>query len=200
MALELGTRSGSWWRLRPTVSTDVLAVASSLFFGFACNSAFLTGVLAGRSWIDPATWVFSAAMLVMLTALHLLLSLVLHRWFARPVLSVLIVATAFATYYMQRFGVYLDPSMLRNVLRTDVAEASELFGLGMLPHLLFYAGLPLLLLWRVRVSKRPLSRALAVRVVTLVAAAGLLIGSVLLVFQDFSALCAGQVFSDTAIG
>jgi lipid A ethanolaminephosphotransferase len=193
LALELGTPSGSWWRFRPTVSTEVLAVAASLFFGFACNSAFLTGVLAGRSWTDPATWVFSASMLVMLTALHLLLlSLVLHRWIARPALSVLIVATAFATYYMQRFGVYLDPSMLRNVLRTDVAEASELFGLGMLPHLLFYAGLPLLVLWRVRVAKRPLLRALAVRGVTLVAASGLLIGSVLLVFQDFSALMRNQ--------
>ena len=37
-------------------------------------------------------------MLVMLTALHLLvLLLVLHRWTVRPILSVLLVATAFAT-------------------------------------------------------------------------------------------------------
>ncbi|MGQ3050788.1 MAG: phosphoethanolamine transferase [Roseateles sp.] len=196
-ALELGTPSGLWWRARPVVSTDVLALGTSVFFAIACNSAFLSGVLAGRSWTEPSTWVFSGAMLVMLTAVHLLLltlllSLVPHRQFTRPLLSVLIIATAFATYYMQRFGVFLDPSMLRNVLRTDVAEASELLGVGMLPHVLLYAGLPLLVLWRVRVAKRPLLRAFVVRGVTLLAAAGLLVGSLLLVFQDFSALMRNQ--------
>lgn len=197
LELEPGTPNGLWWRARPVVSTEALAWATSLFFAVSCNSAFLSGVLAGRSWTELSTWVFSGAMLVMLTALHLLLltlllSLVPHRRGARPLLSVLIVATAFATYYMQRFGVFLDPSMLRNVLRTDVAEASELFGVGMLPHLLLYAGLPLLLLWRVRVARRPLLRAFAIRGLTLLVAAGLLVGSVLLVFQDFSALMRNQ--------
>ncbi len=128
-----------WSRLqhRPQVSTEALALVASLFFALACNAAFLNGVVAGRSWSEPSTWVFGGAMLVLLTALHLvLLSLVLHRWIARSLLGVLIVVTAFATYYMQRFGVFLDPSMLRNVLHTDVAEAGELFGWGMLPHLL----------------------------------------------------------------
>ena len=40
-----------------------------------------------------------------------------------------IVGTAFASHFMDRFGVYLDPSMLRNVLRTDAKEARELFSL-----------------------------------------------------------------------
>ncbi len=193
LALELGTRNTPWWRWRPAVSTEALALCASLFFAFACNAAFLRGVLAGRSGSELSSWVFSAAMLVLLTTVHLLLLLlVLHRWVARPLLSVLIVATAFATYYMQHFSVFLDPSMLRNVLRTDVAEASELFGWGMLPHLLLYAALPLLLLWRVRVAQRPLWRALAVRGFALVAAAALLNASVLLVFQDFSALMRNQ--------
>lgn len=193
LALELRPVGSAWWRVRPQVSTEVLALAASVYFAFACNSSFLGGVLAGRSWSDPSTWVFAGAMLLLLASLHLLLLLlVLHRRIARPLLSVLIVATAFASYYMQRFGVFLDPSMLRNVLRTDVAEASELLGFGMLPHLLVYAAPPLLLLWRVRVAKRSLSRALAVRAVTLIGTTGLLVGSVLLVFQDFSALMRNQ--------
>jgi lipid A ethanolaminephosphotransferase len=51
---------------------------------------------------------------------------------------------------MQQYGVYLDPSMLRNVLRTDWHEAGELLGLSLL-HLLLHAVLPLLLLWRVQI-------------------------------------------------
>jgi hypothetical protein len=41
------------------------------------------------------------------------------------------VVSAFASYYMQQYGVYLDPSMLRNVLRTDWHEAGELLGLSL---------------------------------------------------------------------
>ena len=193
LALQGRTPGRSRWLVRPRLSTEVLALVASLFFAFTCNTAFLDGILAGRSWSDLSSWVFGGAMLVLLTAMHLLLlSLVLNRWIARPLLSVLIVATAFATYYMQRFGVFLDPGMLRNVLRTDMAEAGELFGIGMLPHLLLFAGLPLLMLWRVQVTRRPLLRTLWARGATLVVAAGLVLGSVLLVFQDFSASMRNQ--------
>ena len=108
--------------------------------------------------------------------------------FARPLLALLIAVTAFATYYMQRFGVYLDPTMLRNVFGTDPAEASELFGWGMLPHLLVFGVLPLLLLWRVRLVRQPLGRALLLRLATMAGAALVLIAAMLPVFQDFSAL------------
>ena len=58
---------------------------------------------------------------------------------------------------MQAFGVYLDPSMVRNVLRTDVAEARELLSWSLLPHLVVYAVAPLLLLSRVRVVRQPVA-------------------------------------------
>ena len=177
------------WRSRPTVSTESLVIGASLYFAFACNVPFLSAVMSDHSASDAASWVFGGAMLVLLTALHgLLLSLVLNRWTARPLLSVLIVATAFATYYMRKYGVFLDPSMLRNVLHTGPAEARELFGWGMLPHLLLYAALPLALLWRVRLARRSLVRATIMRGATILAATGLAVGSLLLVFQDFSAL------------
>ncbi len=132
-------------------------------------------------------------MLVALTTVHtLLLCLVLVRPIARPLLALLIVATAFATYYMQRFGIYLDPTMLRNVLKTDPAEAGELFGWGMLPHLLLFAGLPLLVLWRVRLKPQRWARAMAWRLATFAASVALLVGSLLLVFQDFSAQMRNQ--------
>ena len=190
---ELSTRLGPLLRIRPQVSTEVLALAASVFFALACNSQFLRAALAGRIESDPSTWMFGGAMVVMLTMLHLfLLLLVLHRSVARELLSVLLIATAFATYYMQRFGVFMDPSMLRNVLRTDVAEARELFSLGMLPHLVVFAGLPLLLLWRVQITKRSLVRSLALRGLALVATGVLMIGSVFVVYQDFSALMRNQ--------
>jgi lipid A ethanolaminephosphotransferase len=183
-------RPTSW---RPTLSTEALAVGVSVFFALACNERFLSGATATRSWSDGATWGFAACMLLLLTALHtLMLCLVLHRRYARVLLTALILVAALSTYYMQRFGVFLDPSMLRNVLHTDPAEAGELIGVWMLPHLLLYAVLPIALLWWVRVRQRSLSKAVMTRLATLAVAAGLMVVSLLLVFQDFAGLMRNQ--------
>jgi lipid A ethanolaminephosphotransferase len=166
-----------------------LTVFAGLFFALGANAPFLSAVLAGRDPWLPASWTFTLAMLVALAAVHvLLLSLVVARPLAKPLLALLIVATAFATYYMQRFAIYLDPTMLRNVLKTDPAEAGELFGWGMLPHLLAFGVLPLLLLWRLRLVRQPLGRAVLLRLATAAGAALVLIAAMLPVFQDFSAL------------
>lgn len=170
-----------------------MAVWAGAFFALAANAPFLSAVLAGRDPWAPSSWIFSLTMLVALAAVHvLILSFAMVRPLAKPLLALLVVATAFATYYMQRFGIYLDPTMLRNVLKTDPAEAGELFGWGMLPHLLVFAGLPLLLLWRVQLDRPPWGRALAWRIATIAGSAALLVGSLLLVFQDFSAQMRNQ--------
>ena len=170
-----------------------MALVASLFFAGACNTVFFTAVMVDRTWSDPSTWIFVGAMALLLTALHLaLLCLVLERRSAHVVLGVVIVTTAFATYYMQRFGVYIDPTMARNVLQTEVPEARELFGWGMLPHLLVFAGLPLLLLSRVRLVARTWPRALATRIGWLTVALAVTVLTVLAVFQDFSSLMRNQ--------
>ena len=169
---------------RGSPSTDSLALVASLWFAVACNASFWRELMEGRHLAEPASWLFAGAVFVALVAVHfLLLGLVLHRAIAKPLLSVLLLATAFAVHYTQKFNVYLDPSMLRNVLRTDVKEASELFTLSMLPPLLFYAGVPLLLLWWVPLRKRPWPRALAQRIGWMLLAAVMAVGAVMAVFQ-----------------
>ncbi len=181
----------SRWRAEWRVET--LALAASVFFVLACNANWWSGVLAGRSWSDPSTWLFAGAVFVLLAALQFaLLALLLNRWTARPLLALLFAVTAFAVYYMRKYNVFLDPSMLRNVLRTDVKEARELIDWGLLPQLLLYAVLPIALLWRVRVKRVPLGRALLQRLGAVVLAIAAGVGALLLVFQDFSSLMRNQ--------
>lgn len=176
-------------RWRWSLRTETLAFFAALFFALACNHAFLSAALAGRDLGRLANWGFGAAILVLVTAVtFLLLSALLTRWTAKPVLGFLFLATAFAVYFMDAFGVYLDPSMLRNALRTDYHEANELFTWSMLPYLLGYGLLPILLLSRVRIvgaawRRSLLTRAGAVLLALLVAGAALM-----LVFQDFASL------------
>ena len=176
-------------RLRIPATVEQLLAAASLFWAFTANRLFLGAALKERAFSDASSWAFAMALLVMLAALHfVMLAPVANRWTIKPLLALLIVGTAFASHFMQSFGVYLDPSMMRNVLRTDVAEARELLSWRLLPHLLLYAVLPLLVLWRVRIVNRPWLRAVGVRVGTLLLAAAVLVGALLLVFQAFASL------------
>lgn len=170
------------------LSTDALAWVVSVLFALTCNAALWRELLQGRAVDAPATWLYVGAVFVVLVAIHfLLLGLVLHRRIAKPLLSLLIVATAGAVYYIQKFNIYLDPSMLRNVLRTDVKEASELFTWSMVPHFLAYAVLPLVLLTRIELVQRRWSVALARRAGWMLLALVLAAGAAMSVFQDLSA-------------
>ncbi|HEY6132424.1 MAG TPA: phosphoethanolamine--lipid A transferase [Rubrivivax sp.] len=170
-------------------SPEAVLIATSLFWVLAANGPFFSAALKDRAGSDVSTWGFGLALALMLVALNLLILVMLaSRWTLKPTVATLLVGTAFATHFMQQFGVYLDPSMLRNVLRTDPAEASELFTWSLLPHLLLYAGLPLWLLWHVRIVARPWRRALLVRAGVVLIAAATVVGALLAVFQPFASL------------
>ena len=127
-----------------------------------------------------------AGLLIAVTALQFaVLALLLTRRTVRPVLAVLFIATAFATFYIDRYSVFINTEMLQNVLHTDWPEARELLTPALGLHLLLYAGLPLLVLSRIQVRPRPMSRALGVRLLTV---AGALALTALVVFPQFRAV------------
>ena len=170
-------------------TVEQLLLAASLFWALASNHLFVSAALKDRSLSEPSTWGFGVALVVMLAALHfVLLAPFANRWTVKPLLAVLVVCTALASHFMQSFGVYLDPSMMRNVLRSDVHEARELLSWGLLLHLLLDAVLPLMVLWRVRLVQRTWWRSGAARLGSLVLAVLVLVGALLLVFQSFSSL------------
>ena len=143
----------SWqfsWRV------ETLALVTSLAFSLSSNSVFWRALLSGRDMTLLASWRVAAAMFIVLTCVHfIILVLSCNRWTIKPVLSVLLIANAFAVYFINQYTVYLDPTMLRNVLRTDVAEVKDLLSLSILPHLLLYAVLPLFLLRRASIKPPP---------------------------------------------
>lgn len=173
--------------------TEPLLLAVCLFWALLANRPFVAAALQGRDAQAPQTWFFGAALLVMLVCLHFLIVAPL-AWgrLTKPWLGLLLLVVASATHFMQAFGVVLDPSMIRNVLHTDVAESRELMSLRLLTHLALYAGLPMLLLWRVRLQPRPLLKALAWRLGSMLLALALLVGALVAVYQPMSALMRNQ--------
>ena len=185
LPVSLPTECLGVWHWRPSVSTEVLAMLASGFFALACNVPFWDAALA-RGW---SQWRLAIALSALLFGLHgLLLGMLLARSWAKPALMVLLVATACATYYMQAYGVYVDPDMLRNVVHTDWAESRELLTPGLGLHLLVYAGLPCALLWRVRVLRRPMAQGLLVRGGFLLSMWVLMMLGAAVSFKDLSSL------------
>ena len=169
-------------------SVEQVLLIASVFWALAANHLFLNGMLQGRSFAQISTWGFVLALLGILTALQfLILAPFMNRWTVKPLLSVLILATASAMYFMQTYKIYLDPSMLRNVMRTDTKEARELLSWRLGFYLLLYGLLPLLLLWRVRIVRRPWVKAFWTRLVSMLIAFVALSVLVVMVFQSVSA-------------
>ncbi|WP_045767234.1 phosphoethanolamine transferase [Xanthomonas albilineans] len=178
-------RSGRGWAWRPQLSNETLALAVSAFFALACNGMFWRSAMNSHS----GDLKLAVSLFLLLLSVHgLLLGLLLWRGIAKPILTVLLITTAFAAHYMNSYSVYLDADMLRNVLATDHKESRELMTPALIAPLLFYAALPILVLWRVRLIRRSPVKALAIR-------AGFLLGMLalggigaMLSFQDLSAM------------
>ncbi len=189
-----GARAPAPTRFTLTASVELALLATSLFWAVAVNRLFIARALQGSADGTLAKAGFVLALGTALVALHfLLLAPLATRWTLKPLLALLLTGTAFASFFMTHFGVYLDPSMLRNTLRTDLHEARELFSPAMLPHLLLYAVLPLLLLWRLRiVPRRSVARALLVRLGCMLLAAVALVAAVLAIYQPLASLMRNQ--------
>ncbi|WP_296872899.1 phosphoethanolamine--lipid A transferase [Tibeticola sp.] len=106
----------------------------------------------------------------------------------RPLVSVLLVATAVGAHYMLAYNVVIDPTMMVNVLQTDPREVRDLlswrlaaaFGLIALP--------PLWWLWRRPLARLRVWRQLGVHAALFVGAAVLASGALMAIFQDFSSV------------
>ncbi len=159
-----------------------MALVASLFLAFAVNHRFWTSLSSTLSSSPTDRWLFLAGTAVALVSVNWVLFLVvLNRWTVKPLLTVLFLATALAAYFMDRHGVYLDKAMLRNLVETDVREASELLAWQMLPHLLLLGVLPAGLLWFVRVRHVGLRAAVPRRLAFLTLASALAFGNLWLI-------------------
>ncbi len=178
---------------RPRPSNELLLLAVSAFLVATANGTFWRTLLAGRDPAAPATWGFAMAVGAMLLSIHFTLpALVATRRTVRPVATVLLGVAAAASFYTQRYGTLVDPSMVRNVLATDSREAGELLGLDLLLHLLLYGAIPIALVWWCAPRARGWRRGLPVRAGAILLGAAVGLGALFAVFQDFSSTMRNQ--------
>jgi lipid A ethanolaminephosphotransferase len=179
--------------VRPTLRTEALVLLVVVFMIATANGPWWQAVMAGRSWADAGSWGFAAASFVALVALHFaLLATLAHRWIVRPLLTLVVIVAAAAAYYMRAFAVILDPTMIQNVLRTDVREARDLLNWSMLARVVASSALPVAFIWWVRLARPDCARALLRRAGAVLGALLVAVLALLAVARDLSSLMRNQ--------
>ncbi|SDQ23301.1 lipid A ethanolaminephosphotransferase [Pseudoxanthomonas sp. CF125] len=165
-----------------------MILMSSIAFSVLFNKSFWSSAVPSP-WVQ---WKLSLSLFLILTALHcLLLGIIVNRWIVKPVLTVLLIATALAAHFMSAYGIYLDADMLRNVLNTDTKESEELMTISLLVPVAL-ALFPVALLWWTQIKRRSIARASLVRLAFLATSVLVILVGVSLSSRDVSSLLRNQ--------
>jgi lipid A ethanolaminephosphotransferase len=179
--------TGMATRLRPMLRTETLVLIIAAWLVATANGAWWAAVNEGRDWTQPSSWLFVPVCFVTLVAAHfVLLAPLSWRWTVRPLLTLLVVASAAAAYYMRTFSVMLDPSMIQNVLRTDTHEARDLLTWDLVLWVFAWSALPVAFVWLVRLTPVAPLRGLLVRGATMFGALIIAVLSFLVISREMT--------------
>jgi lipid A ethanolaminephosphotransferase len=178
---------------RPMIRVETLVLIVTAWIVATANAAWWKAIGQGRDWSQPGNWLFMICCFITLVGLHFaVLAPFAFRRVVRPLLTLLVVVSAGAAWYMNTFAVMLDPTMIRNVLRTDVHEARELLNLRMIGWVLLCSALPLAYIWLVRLENLHALRALARRAFYVFAAFFIAVLAALIISRDLTSFMRNQ--------
>ena len=130
-------------RLRFQISHVRFAVGYSVALYAICNGLNIHRLaqwFRDRDGLD-----YSALIAYLLAGLCLSIgffTLLAHRLTIKPVAILLAIFSAAVTYFIAKYGVAIDSSMLRNAIHTDVTEVGQLLSLQMIPYVVFLMIVP----------------------------------------------------------
>jgi lipid A ethanolaminephosphotransferase len=118
-----------------------------------CNSIYIDKI---TKWFPLGDGIDYAGLIAFLTfglclfiAVFILLA---HRWTIKPLAIIFIILSAAATYFISKYDVAIDRTMVMNTLNTDPTEASGFLSIHMIPYAFFLIVLPILLILNVNIT------------------------------------------------
>ncbi|WEX75778.1 phosphoethanolamine transferase [Sinorhizobium numidicum] len=136
---------------RPEIGSIALSAIVTLYLLLVTNNSFWTHAV---TYFDHARLgLLSLGAALGLTTFAVLTSLSV-KYVMKPVLVLLIVISAAASYFTDSFGVIIDKSMIGNAAVTTQAEAGHLLTGNLALHLALYALFPSLLIVWIKVRHR----------------------------------------------
>ena len=130
-------------RLRYQISHTTFSAVFAVALYVACNA--LNFAKLARWFQDAGGTDYSALVAYLLAGFCLFLGFFLlfaHRYTIKPFAILLTVCSGIATYFIVKYGVAIDSSMIRNAVHTDVTEVGQLLSAQMIPYILLLVILP----------------------------------------------------------
>ncbi len=168
---------------------EILAVALAAYFTLVLNSSLWDLLLRTQSGASPMErWTFVLSIGLGVLALQgAIVSILLWGRAAKVVGVLLAVVAAITHYYNAQFATFFDTSMIRNVLATNVKEASELLTLHFFGSVALYSIAPIVLIVFYPVQKRPIYQWIVPKVIMVVLLLAITVGAIAANFKAFSA-------------
>lgn len=138
----------------PPISISRLILLTALVFTLFYNFAFFRNVTTvyGND-LNGILFVLSLGLFLFSTTV-LVLSVLCFRYFTKPVLITVILGAAGASYFMNRFNIVIDTTMVTNILQTDTREAGDLVTLTLVLDMFLFGVLPAFLIYRTPITCR----------------------------------------------
>jgi lipid A ethanolaminephosphotransferase len=157
-------------RLRP-LSTVALTALVSLWCLVALNAEFWgrVGQLRPPASLGDAAFLASLALLAFVVINLFLSVLTLVRPLAKPLLALVALVGALASYFVLAYGVLIDKTMIRNVFETDAVESAELVNFKLIAYVALLGLLPAIVVLRWPLARLPWRRELLQRLGVLAA-------------------------------
>lgn len=94
----------------------------------------------------------SAYLLAGLCLFIVFFTLLAHRLTIKPLAILLTIFSAAVTYFINKYNVAIDGSMVRNTIHTDSTEVGQLLSLQMIPYVLFLMVLPVMFILSMNIT------------------------------------------------
>ena len=140
-------------RLRYRISHLAFCIAFPAILYLTCNAVNFDRI---ARWFRVGDSLDTSGLLAYLLAglclFIAIFTLAAHRWTIKPVAMLLTVGSGVVTYFIAKYGVAIDTSMIRNAIHTDVTEVGQLLSTRMIPYVVLLMVLPIVLILMADVS------------------------------------------------
>ncbi len=134
-------------KLRCQTSHTRFSVVFSVLLYAICNSLNIAKLTQWFYQKDSYNYFALTAYLFAGLCLFMVVFVLLaHRWTIKPLAILLVAASATATYFISKYNVAIDSSMILNTIHTDATEVGQLLSLQMIPYAVLMIALPVLII------------------------------------------------------
>lgn len=173
----------------PTISSTGLVVIFSLLLVLFYNEPAWNALSQLAPLHSVRDGIFFVSFFFLLWACFVFFLILLSfRPLLKPVLSFLVLGSAFAVYFMNSYGVSIDRVMVQNAFETNAGEMAGLLSLRLALYVLVLGVLPCVLIWKTPVTYRPFLRGLLTKILVVMGCLGVVAISVGAFYSTYAPL------------